>query len=116
MLLSSLRASLASHSNQVDLSKVPFAIPGKVQLTTRVDIIGQRAITPNLFRTYETLIFSCLDNNTLSRVSIWHHERPRMPNTHIYAPGGTLLCDPTECTTVYDDVRITRDTLLYHTP
>ena len=52
-------------SNQTDLSKVPFAIPGQVQVTTRVDIIGQRAITPNFFRTYKTLIFSCLDNDTL---------------------------------------------------
>ena len=51
-------------NNQTDLSKFPFAIPRQVQVTTRVDLIGQRAITPNFFRTYKTRTLSCLDNST----------------------------------------------------
>ena len=77
MLLSSLCASLASQQpERLIHGSLCYCIPGQVQVTTCVDLIGQRAITPNFFRTYKTLIFSCLDNNTLFVVFWYKSEQP----------------------------------------
>ena len=50
MLLSSLRASLASQQLDRLIQGSLCSYQGKVQVTTRVDLIGQRAITSNFFR------------------------------------------------------------------
>ena len=60
-----LSASFACHGPTRRIHGAPLlAIPLRVQVTALVDLIGQQAIVLNFFRTFKTLTFSCLDNNT----------------------------------------------------
>ena len=96
MLLSSLRASLASQQPDRLIQGSLCYTRTSTSNHPRCSHLGQRAITPNFFRTYKTLIFlSCLDNNTLCNLlSKLYHIIAHPP---LGAPGAERGAGPRGC-------------------